>query len=409
MRCRHCNSAMDVTFVNLRSAPPSNAYLTEKILLEPQVSYPLRVMVCTRCWLVQTQDYTDSATLFDADYAYFSSYSSTWLQHCKSYVRQIIKRLALSEKSHVIEVAANDGYLLQFFKDKNIACTGIEPTAATAKAARKKGIEIMESFFSLDFARQLASQGIFADLMVANNVLAHVPDINDFISGFPVLLNEQGVATFEFPYLIELEKNRQFDTIYHEHFSYFSVTSLNRIFNYNGLSVFDVQALETHGGSLRVFAQRADTGSYDISSNVSYFLEAEKKTGVEDVEYYRGFQGHVDKICHDFISFLKQMRAQGKRVGGYSAAAKANTLINYAGVNTDFIPYIADKNPAKQGKYMPQSKIPIVSEAHILKDRPDIVIIFAWNIKDEIKEQLHYIHDWGGMFVTFIPELRIFS
>lgn len=405
MKCRHCAVPLGLTFVDLGSAPPSNAYLTKQSLRSPEKWFPLRVLVCEHCWLVQTEDYAGAEELFDADYAYFSSYSSSWLQHAQNYVNDMVARFSLGASAHVIEVAANDGYLLQYVKAAGIPCLGIEPTKSTAQAAREKGIDIVEEFFGVTLAEKLVAQGRQADLIAANNVLAHVPDINDFISGFARLLKPQGVATFEFPHLMQLVENAQFDTIYHEHFSYLSLSAVNSIFQANGLQVFDVQELATHGGSLRVFAQRKDTGRYATEVAVTSLLEKEQKAGIATRDYYAGFQERTNKVKNDLLAFLLQAKQSGKRVLAYGAAAKGNTLLNYAGVRPDLLPFVIDRNPAKQGKYLPGSRIPIVNEAYLKEIQPDYILILPWNLREEVMAQLAYVREWGGRFVTAVPRL----
>lgn len=407
MKCRHCHAKLRLPLVDLGSAPPSNAYLTQESLKAPEKWYPLRVLVCEQCWLVQTEDFAQANELFDPEYAYFSSYSSSWLEHARAYVEQVTERFKLDANSHVIEVAANDGYLLQYVQQKNIPCIGIEPTASTAAAAREKGIDIIEEFFGLSLARQLATQGRQADLMLGNNVLAHVPDINDFVTGFATLLKPQGVGTFEFPHLLNLLRHNQFDTIYHEHFSYLSLTAVSRIFNANGLSVFDVEELPTHGGSLRVYAQRTDTGIHQVSEAVARLLAIEADAGINSAASYADFQERADQVKNDFLDFLLTARREGKTVAGYGAAAKGNTLMNYAGVRSDLLQFVVDKNPAKQGKFMPGSRIPIYPEAQVDAHKPDYVVILPWNLKQEVIQQLHYIQEWSGRFVTVVPELSI--
>lgn len=407
MRCRHCDAELSLPLIDLGLAPPSNAYLSEHTLLTPEKWFPLRVLVCTECWLVQTEDYAGAEELFSADYVYFSSFSISWLQHAENYVACMVKRLDLNAASCVVEIAANDGYLLQYFKSRDIPCLGIEPTASTAAAARTKGIEVIEDFFGVRLAKTLVAQGRQADLTVANNVLAHVPDINDFVSGFARLLKPSGVATFEFPHLLRLVAGIQFDTIYHEHFSYLSLTAVSRAFELNGLSVFDVEELPTHGGSLRVFAQRLDYGIHQVSSSVKELLAREATIGMKTQTYYAGFQEKAIKIKDDFVSFLIEAKRAGKSVIAYGAAAKGNTLINYAGIRPDIIPCVVDRNPAKQGKYLPGSHIPVVTESCIKEERPDYVVILPWNIRNELMTQLAYIRDWGGQFVTAVPSLKI--
>lgn len=407
MNCRHCHAPLTLPLIDLGSAPPSNAYLTELTLMSPEKWYPLKVLVCTECWLVQTEDYAGAEELFDAEYAYFSSFSSSWLKHTEQYVEKMVNRFGLDSKSNVVEVASNDGYLLQHVKAKNIPCLGIEPTASTAKAAREKGIETIEEFFGVKLADNLVSKGKQADLTAANNVLAHVPDINDFVSGFTTLLKPNGVATFEFPHLLQLIQNTQFDTIYHEHFSYLSLIAVNHIFDKNGLQVFDVEELSTHGGSLRVYAQRKDTGTHPKMKSVNKMLEKELSTGMKKISYYADFQIKANKVKNDLLQFLLEIKRSNKTIMAYGAAAKGNTLLNYAGIRPDLLPTVVDLNPNKQNKYMPGSRIPIVNESDIKNSQPDYVLILPWNLRDEVKEQLSYIREWNGKFVTAVPELQV--
>ena len=407
MKCRHCGSELKLPLVDLGSAPPSNAYLTEQTLHAPENWFPLRVLVCEHCWLAQTEDFAQANELFDADYAYFSGFSSSWLEHSERYVADMAARFNLTADSHVVEVAANDGYLLQYVKARNIPCTGVEPTASTAAAARAKGIPIEEDFFGVRLAQELAAQGKQADLTAANNVLAHVPDINDFVAGFAVLLKPLGVATFEFPHLLKLIAENQFDTIYHEHFSYLSLTAVNRIFAVNGLSVFDVEEHPTHGGSLRVFAQRNDTGQQARSARVDKLLQREAQAGMLTTDYYADFQNKTVQVKNDFLTFLLEAKRQGKTVAAYGAAAKGNTLMNYAGIRPDLISFVVDRNPAKQNKFMPGSRIPVVDELRLQQEKPDFVVILPWNLRTEVMQQLEYISAWGGHFVTAVPELRV--
>ena len=405
MKCRHCNTELTLPLIDLGSAPPSNAYLTEQSLHKPEKWYPLRVLVCETCWLVQTEDFAQADELFDEEYAYFSSFSTSWLQHAKQYVEDMTKRFSLNKNSHVVEVAANDGYLLQYVKDLNIPCTGIEPTASTANVARKKGIDIVGEFFGEKLAKQLVKQDKQADLTVANNVLAHVPDINDFISGFRVLLKPNGVATFEFPHLLKLINENQFDTIYHEHFSYLSLTSLETIFEKNGLQIFDVEEHPTHGGSLRIFAQIKDIGTNSITEGLIQLRQLEIDAGMNGKNFYQGFQEKTNKIKGDLLEFLLEAKKNNKRVAAYGAAAKGNTLLNYAGVRPDLLSYVVDKNPNKQNKYMPGSRIPIRAEEYMKENKPDYVLILPWNLKQEIVQQLAYINSWNGIFFTSIPAM----
>ncbi len=407
MKCRHCGSELKLPLVDLGSAPPSNAYLTEQTLHAPEKWFPLRVLVCEHCWLVQTEDFAQANELFDADYAYFSGFSSSWLAHSERYVADMVAHFDLTADSHVVEVAANDGYLLQYVKAHNIPCTGVEPTASTAAAARAKGIPIVEDFFGIRLAKELAAQGKQADLAAANNVLAHVPDINDFVAGFAVMLKPLGVATFEFPHLLKLIAENQFDTIYHEHFSYLSLTAVNRIFSANGLTVFDVEEHPTHGGSLRVFAQRSDAGQQPRSPRVDELLQREAQAGILSADYYTGFQTKTDRVKNDFLAFLLEAKRQGKTVAAYGAAAKGNTLLNYAGIRPDLISFVVDRNPAKQGKYMPGSRIPILDEEKLQAAKPDYTIILPWNIAAEVRQQNACVGDWGGKFVVAVPALQV--
>jgi hypothetical protein len=406
MKCRHCRAPLTLTFVDLGSAPPSNAYLSEVDLKRPEPWYPLRVLVCSECRLVQTEDYAGASEIFTDTYAYFSSYSKSWLEHAQRYVASVVERFHLTERSLVVELAANDGYLLQYVKARGIPCIGVEPTASTAKAARAKGLDIIEKFFGVPLAREMVAHGRRADLITANNVLAHVPETSDFVAGVAILLEENGIATFEFPHLLNLVANNQFDTIYHEHYSYLSLATVSNIFERNGLAVFDVEELSTHGGSLRVYAQR-ETASRPRSDAVGKLLEREKAAGVLTDRYYIGFQSRTDRVKNEFLKFLLEAKRDGKKVAGYGAAAKGNTLINYAGVRPDLMPFVVDKSPAKQGKFLPGSRIPIVDEARIRRERPDYVLVLPWNLWEEVTADLSYIRDWGGRCVRAVPELHV--
>ncbi|MDP1028796.1 class I SAM-dependent methyltransferase [Sphingomonas sp. KR1UV-12] len=407
MNCRHCGAAVRLPLIDLGASPPSNAYLSGTALSAPETWYPLRVAVCEACWLVQTEDFAGRDAFFSEDYAYFSSFSTSWLRHSEAYVAAMAQRLGLDGTSLVVEVAANDGYLLQYVAARGIGALGIEPTASTAQAARAKGLEIVEDFFGTDLARRLVAEGRSADLTAANNVLAHVPDINDFVAGFALLLKPDGVSTFEFPHLLNLIEQRQFDTIYHEHYSYLSLTAVATIFAANGLAVFDVEELPTHGGSLRVHAQRADTGARPVGLAVAAMLAREAEAGIATPGYYAALQGQAEEIADALNTFLIQARAEGLKVAGYGAAAKGNTLLNFAGIRPHLLPFVVDRNPAKAGRFLPGSRVPVVDEARLRAERPDHVLILPWNIADEVMEQLSYIRDWGGRFVTAVPELRI--
>jgi 2-polyprenyl-3-methyl-5-hydroxy-6-metoxy-1,4-benzoquinol methylase len=407
MSCRHCSAKLSLELIDLGSTPPSNAYLTPEMLLAPEKYFPLRIMVCEKCWLVQTLDFTQADELFSSEYAYFSSFSTTWLQHAERYVADMVERFRLGPASHVVEIASNDGYLLQYVKARGIPCTGIEPTASTARAARDKGIDTIGTFFGTDVGARLAAEGRQADLIAANNVLAHVPDINSFLVGFTNLLKPDGVATFEFPHLLRLLAENQFDTIYHEHFSYLSLTAVEKIFKTNGLAVFDVEEIPTHGGSLRAFAQRAASGRRPVSDRVAALLARESEAGLSTREGYQGLQSRAEKVKDDFVSFLIDAKRRGKRVTAYGAAAKGNTLLNFAGIRRDLISYVVDRNPAKQGKFLPGSRIPIVSEDVLYRDSPDYVIILPWNLKAEVMQQLTHAGISEARYVTAVPELEI--
>lgn len=405
MKCRHCAADLTIQLIDLGSAPPSNAYLTAISLRRPEKWFPLKVLVCEKCWLVQAESYSRASELFNDEYAYFSSFSDAWLEHSKNYVHEMVNRFSLDTSSHVVEVASNDGYLLQYVKELGIPCLGIEPTASTANAARQKGIESVERFFGVDLARDLVSAGRSADLTAANNVLAHVPDINDFVKGFSILLKPNGVSTFEFPHLYQLVAERQFDTIYHEHFSYLSFTTVSEIFESQGLSVFDVEEIGTHGGSLRVFAQRSETGSHPTTDRVSAMRQLEATAGMRSRSFYEGFERDAESAKAEFLKILVHAKLDGRKVAAYGAAAKGNTFLNYAGIKSDLIEFIVDRNPAKQGKWMPGSRIPIVDEARLVSEKPSIIVILPWNIKDEVLAQLEYAREWGARFVVAQPQV----
>lgn len=404
MNCRGCGAKLSLPLIDLGTAPPSNAYLRAEQLSQAEQWVPLKVDVCEQCWLVQTDDYTSADSLFDADYAYFSSFSSSWLAHAEQYVGEMAERFGLNADSRVVEIAANDGYLLQYVAKRGIACLGIEPTRSTAQAAREKGLEIREVFFGETTAQALVAEGWSADLMAANNVLAHVPDINDFLRGFATLLKPTGVATFEFPQLLSLIAGQQFDTLYHEHYSYLSLTAVQTLCERNGLEVFDVAQLTTHGGSLRVFVQRAG-GPKAVLAAVAQQLRTELDAGVKTPQFYASLAPAAERIKHQLLGFLLKARAEGKSVVGYGAAAKGNTLLNYAGVKSDLLAWVADANPHKQGKFLPGSRIPVVSTDRIAIEKPDYVLVLPWNLLKEIGEQQSQVHGWGGRFVIAVPEL----
>jgi SAM-dependent methyltransferase len=407
MNCRSCKNPLTHVFVDLGESPPSNSYLSPEQLDEPESFYPLRVYVCEKCFLVQIDELKKAEEIFDQSYAYFSSFSKTWLAHAKDYVEMMCDRFGFGEDAQVIEIASNDGYLLQYFKEKNIKVLGIEPTLSTTTAAREKDIETLTEFFGSEFAAGLQSKGLQADLLLGNNVLAHVPDINDFVAGLKTALKPDGVLTMEFPHIMQLVENNQFDTIYHEHFSYLSLHTTRGIFAARGLEIFDVEELPTHGGSLRIFAKHAGDGSKEVSGRVEKLLNKELEHGLTDLNYYLDFQKKADKVRDDLLIFLRAQKETGKPVAAYGAAAKGNTLLNYCGVKNDLIEFVVDASPHKQGRYLPGSRIPIVDESFIRREKPAYVLILPWNIKDEIMEQLSYIDEWGGVFVTAIPSLVV--
>jgi SAM-dependent methyltransferase len=404
MKCRHCGVALEHSFVDLGFAPPSNAYLLAGDLNNPEVHYPLRVKVCHRCWLVQTEDYTRAEELFSADYAYFSSTSSSWLDHAAAYARLITERLQLGPESFVIEVASNDGYLLKNFVAAGIPCLGIEPTASTAAAAEALGIPVMREFFGEALGHRLAGEGRSADLVVGNNVYAHVPDINDFTRGLAAVLKPEGTVTLEFPHLMALIEETQFDTIYHEHFSYLSLTTVARIFAAAALRVWDVEELSTHGGSLRVYGCHADA-AIATTNRVDSLLTREDRFGVSRLGTYTEFQKRADRVKDDLLTFLIEQKRVGRSVAAYGAAAKGNTLLNYAGVKPDLLPYVCDAAASKQGRFMPGSHIPIVSPDALREAPRDYVVILPRNIAHEVRTQLSDLVQRGVCFVTVVPEL----
>lgn len=406
MNCRHCGTQLQHTFLDLGFAPPSNAYLTADDLKRPEIYYPLKVKVCDQCWLVQTEDYAQAGDLFRPDYAYFSSTSSSWLEHAARYAETMRQELGLDSSSFVIEVASNDGYLLRNFVAAGIPCLGIEPTESTALAAEKLGIPVMRDFFGEELGQRLNAEGKRADLIAGNNVLAHVPDINDFVRGLKTVLKANGVITLEFPHLMRLVERCLFDTIYHEHFSYLSLYTVCQIFAAAGLRVWNVEELSTHGGSLRVFGCHADDAR-KTQQSVKALLQKESDYGLMRLETYLGFQIRANKIKDDLIAFLIEQKRSGKKVAGYGAAAKGNTLLNYAGVKPDLLPFVCDAAESKQGKFMPGSHIPILPSDRIRQTMPDVVLILPWNIVPEIQTQFSPLRDRGVRFVTAVPEIKI--
>ena len=405
MKCRHCGIPLEHTFLDLGFSPPSNAYLTSDDLLRPEKYYPLKVKVCSNCWLVQTEDYAQAVELFNPDYAYFSSTSSSWLRHAELFSDSIISKFCLTKNSYVIEVASNDGYLLRNFLAANIPCLGIEPTASTAAAAELLGIPVLKEFFGEALAIRLATEGKQADLIVGNNVFAHVPDINDFTRGLKAALKPGGIITLEFPHLMKLIEHAQFDTVYHEHFSYLSLFTVRRIFSIAGLRIWNVEQISTHGGSLRIYGCHEDDPR-ETNKAVIELIDEEMELGLQRMATYENFQIRANKIKDSLIHFLVEMKRLNKKVVAYGAAAKGNTLLNYAGIKPDLLPYVCDAALSKQGKYMPGSHIPILDPRALRDLKPEYVLILPWNISSEISRENNFIAEWGGKFVVTVPEIR---
>ncbi len=406
LRCRACDASLERVFCDLRSSPLANSYLEPADLLAVEAYYPLRVYVCERCLLVQLPENARPEAIF-SDYAYFSSYSDSWLAHARRYVEAMTERFGLDASSQVVEIASNDGYLLQYFVERGVPVLGIEPAANVADAAIAKGIPTRVEFFGEDSARRLVGDGMQADLLLGNNVLAHVPHLRDFVAGLAIALVPSGVLTMEFPHLARLIAENQFDTIYHEHFSYLSLAVVRRILADHGLEVFDVDELPTHGGSLRVYARHAERNGAAIGDRVAAVLADEASAGLDRLDGYLGFEGKVREVKLALLDFLIGAKRDGKSVVGYGAAAKGNTLLNYCGAGVDLVDYVVDRNPHKQGRYLPGSRIPIHAPEHIDETRPDYVLVLPWNLKDEITEQMAHVRDWGGRFVVAIPELAV--
>ncbi|MCF8157509.1 MAG: class I SAM-dependent methyltransferase [Rhodoferax sp.] len=406
MNCRHCGESLTHTFLDLGHAPPSNAYLSATDLSRPETYYPLKIMVCEHCWLVQTEDYAKADALFNSEYAYFSSTSSGWLAHAARYAAQVTGQFALGPNSLVIEVASNDGYLLKNFLANGIPCLGIEPTASTAQAAEQLGIPVIREFFGETLGQQLAAHGQQADLIVGNNVFAHVPDINDFTRGLKATLKQDGVITLEFPHLMRLLEFAQFDTVYHEHFSYLSLYTVNRIFAAAGLRIWHVEELTSHGGSLRVYGCHAGASRAN-QPTVAALLMEEAHRGLQALNTYRDFQERCNVLKNALLTFLIEQKRMGKTVAAYGAAAKGNTLLNYAGIKPDLLPFVCDAATAKQGKFMPGSHIPILPPHVMAKHRPDFVLILPWNIASEVRQQNASLAEQGSRFVTAVPHLEV--
>lgn len=406
VKCRFCGQELKDTFVNLGLSPLSNSYVKKDALNKGEYFFPLHVRVCQNCFLVQLEEYESPADIF-TDYAYFSSYSDLWLAHAKKYVEMVTKRFSLTENSQVVEIASNDGYLLQYFLEKNIPVLGIEPAKNVAKVAIAKGIHTISEFFGAELAEKLVAEKGRADLLLGNNVLAHVPDLNDFVAGLNILLNDDGVITMEFPHLLNLIAENQFDTIYHEHFSYLSLLTVQKVFATHGLRIFAVQELNTHGGSLRIFACKESCLKHQQEESVGQLLEKEIAFGLDKIDTYLDFSEKVKKVKYDLLQLLVELKNQGKTIVAYGAPAKGNTLLNYCGVKNEFLDYTVDRSPHKQGLFLPGTQISILDPAEILQTKPDYVLILPWNLKEEIMSQLEYIRQWEAKFILPIPKVEV--
>ncbi|MDY3916919.1 MAG: class I SAM-dependent methyltransferase [Selenomonadaceae bacterium] len=407
-RCRFCHAPLKETFVDLGMAPLSNSYIPQDASDQGQMTFPLHAYVCEKCFLVQLEEYETPQDIF-SDYAYFSSYSTSWLKHAETYTLDMLRNYGIGHQSQVIEVASNDGYLLQYFKRAGVPVLGIEPARNVAKEAMKKrGIPTLSEFFGRDLAQKLRAEGRIADLLIGNNVLAHVPDINDFVAGLQILLADDGFITMEFPHLMQLMGKVQFDTIYHEHFSYLSLLTVQQIFSAHGLRIFHVEELPTHGGSLRIFACHKQSQRFAQRDSVEALLAREQEAGMEQLSTYLAFPQKVREIKYSLLSTLIRLKREGKHIVGYGAAAKGNTLLNYCGIRTEFLDYVADRSPHKQHTLLPGSRIPVVSPEEIMRTKPDYVLILPWNLCDEIMTQMQAIRSWGAKYIVPIPEVRIF-
>jgi len=405
--CRSCGTGLEYTFVDLGMSPPSNAYLKAEELNRMESFFPLHAWVCEKCKLVQLEEFESPEDIF-SDYAYFSSYSDSWLEHARNYTESMVGRFGINQNQQVIEIASNDGYLLQYFHKKDIPVLGIEPAANVAEVAISKGIETRVMFFGTETAQELCSQDRKGDLIIGNNVLAHVPDINDFVAGLKLALAENGLVTMEFPHLMEIIESHQFDTIYHEHFSYLSLLSVEQIFKRHGLKIFDVEQLPTHGGSLRIYAAHADDTTKPESENVASLRDSESRAGLADLKTYLHFADKVNKTKRDLLGFLIKAKEAGKTIAGYGAAAKGNTLLNYCGIRTDFIDYVVDRNPHKQGTWLPGTHIPVYAPEKLAETHPDYILILPWNLRDELNKKLDYTREWGCKLVLPIPTVQVF-
>lgn len=407
--CRICGNTLKHLFLSLGNSPLSNSYLTETGLYHMEPYYPLEVYVCESCFLVQLEEFETAKNIFSSEYAYFSSYSDTWLKHCRDYTEMVVNRFGFNKDSFVVEIASNDGYLLQYFKQYGVSILGIEPASNTAKVAIGKGIPTDTAFFNKSYAQEMKKKGKPADLIIGNNVLAHNPNLNDFVGGLKIALEPKGVITMEFPHLLKLIEENQFDTIYHEHFSYFSFFSVKRLFELHGLELFDVEEIPTHGGSLRIYAGHKEDASKEVTGRVEDLLKKERDAGLLDLKAYYGFGERVGKTKRELLRFLIQEKNAGKKIVGYGAPAKGNTLLNYCGIRTDFLDYTVDRSPHKQNKYLPGTHIPVKHPDSIKKDKPDYVLILPWNLKNEIMQQMGHVREWGGKFVVPIPKIQVFE
>lgn len=408
-KCRFCANELKYSVVNLGMSPLCQKHVKPENANDMEKFYPLHAYVCDECWLMQLEEFATPDEIFADDYAYFSSYSDSWLKHARKYTDLMVERFGLNAESQVVEIASNDGYLLQWFVEKNIPVLGVEPAANVAEVAREKGIRTEVRFFGTETARSLAGQYGKADLLLGNNVLAHVPDINDFVGGMKAMLAEGGVITMEFPHLQRLIEENQFDTIYHEHFSYLSFVAVNRIFAHHGITLFDVEELPTHGGSLRIYGRHTEDTSKPVTDRAKELLQRELDLGFETLEYYAAFEEKVKETKRKLLSFLIEAKRAGKTVVGYGAPGKGNTLLNYCGIRTDFLDYTVDRSPHKQGNFLPGTHIPIYAPEKIRETKPDYVLILPWNLKKEISRQMAYISEWGGKFVIPIPETLVFE
>jgi SAM-dependent methyltransferase len=406
LNCRFCNEPLTNIFVDLGISPLSNAFLKKEMLDNVEKKFPLCVYVCDNCFLVQLPEFEKPENIFK-NYAYFSSYSSIWLEHAENYVDMMIKKFDFNEKSVVIEIASNDGYLLQFFKEKNIPILGIEPAVNVAKVAKEKGIPTITKFFGVNTANELKKEDKLSDLIIGNNVLAHVPNLNDFVEGLKILLKSTGIITLEFPHILQLIEKNQFDTIYHEHFSYLSLNTIKRIFEFHNIIIFDVEEIPTHGGSLRIYAKHKINKNFEIKNSVNDLLEKEKDFGLLNLSFYLEFSRKVELVKKELIEFFNNTKQNGKKIVCYGAAAKGNTLLNYCGIGKENIEYVVDINSYKQGLYLPGSHLHIKKPEEIKKDKPDFILILPWNIKEEIMKDISFIHDWNGKFVIPIPKVMI--